>query len=61
MNSFWLGIHDKKKEGTFVYASDNSKIGFNNWRDGEPNNHDNGGVCLKSAKWHKVGFFHGIN
>ena len=37
IGEFWLGIHDKNKEGTFVYASDNSPIEFNNFNKGEPN------------------------
>ena len=38
IGEFWLGIHDKNKEGTFVYASDNSPMEFNNFNKGEPNN-----------------------
>ena len=34
---FWLGIHDKAIENTFVYASDDSPIEWNNWDDGQPN------------------------
>ena len=37
IGEFWLGIHDKNEEGSFVYESDNSPIKFNNWNKGEPN------------------------
>ena len=35
-DEFWLGIHDKNEEGTWVYASDNSTIEFKKWAYGEP-------------------------
>ena len=55
IDEFWLGIHDKNEEGTFVYASDgkNHRIindfindfeiinEFKIWADGEPNNYFN--------------------
>ena len=37
-----MGIHDKNMEGSFVYASNNSPIEFNNWAAGEPNDYGNG-------------------
>ena len=38
IGEFWLGIHDKNEEGTFIYASDKWPIEFNNFEKGEPNN-----------------------
>jgi hypothetical protein len=43
---FWLGIHDKKEEGTFVYVSDDSPIEFKNWNNGEPNDYGNDEDCV---------------
>ena len=34
IGDFWIGIHDKIVEGTFVYASDNTPIKFDNWDEG---------------------------
>ena len=34
IGEFWLGIHDKIVEGTFAYASDNTPIKFDNWKEG---------------------------
>ncbi|XP_041427084.1 pulmonary surfactant-associated protein D-like [Xenopus laevis] len=41
-----LGIHDKQKEGTFTY-SNNDKIGFSNWKPGEPNDHNGMEDCVQ--------------
>ena len=38
--AFWLGIHDKDEDGTWVYASDNLPIEFSNWAPGYPSNSD---------------------
>jgi len=45
IESFWLGIHDKAIEKTFVYASDDSPIEWKNWSDGQPNNLNSGQDC----------------
>ena len=34
LGDFWIGIHDKIVEGTFAYASDNTPIKFDNWKEG---------------------------
>ena len=44
-DEFWLGIHDKNEEGTWVYASDNSPLEFDNWAGGEPSNSGIGEDC----------------
>ena len=53
---FWLGIHDKSEEGTFVYASDNTPIILNNWNIGEPNIYGNEDDCVNVANgfWHNL-------
>ena len=35
-DSFWIGLHDKDKEGHFEW-SDGQKVTFTNWGYGEPN------------------------
>ena len=35
---FWIGIHDKTKEGRFTYESDGKPIVWKKWNSGEPNN-----------------------
>ena len=57
IGEFWLGIHDKNKEGIFVYASDNSPIEFGNWADGEPNDHRSKEDCVlvnKNGEWNDI-------
>ena len=49
-HSFWLGIHDKTNEGTFVYASDDTPIEWNNWGFGEPSNRS-GEDCARFYYW----------
>ena len=38
IGNYWLGIHDKDTEGTFVFDSDDKSISTNRWANGEPNN-----------------------
>ena len=40
INAMWIGAHDKDREGTMVWVSDNINVsnGFSNWYPGEPNN-----------------------
>ena len=38
---FWIGLHDRKKEGKFVYLSNHSRVVFKRWARGEPNNGKN--------------------
>ena len=57
ITNFWLGIHDKYAEGTFVYASDNSTIEWSNWAPGQPGNNPTGDDCvqtLANGKWRNV-------
>ena len=35
---YWIGISDRETEGTFKYVSDASEVGFDSWRNGQPNN-----------------------
>ena len=60
-SSFWIGIHDKYTEGSFVYQSNNQSIAFKHWgsfNDGlgtQPNNHGGDQNCAeilgKLAVW----------
>ena len=44
----WLGIHDKAKEGKWVYQSSNLPINFSDWVANEPNNHkDSNEDCVE--------------
>ena len=62
---FWLGIHDKEKEGQFKYLSDNSAMVYGKWHTGEPNNANNGNngedcVVADGLAWNDVPC-HGLN
>ena len=48
VRSFWIGIHDKTKEGRFTYESDGKPIVWKNWNTGEPNNMSNED-CVESV------------
>ena len=54
MTNFWLGIHYKNTEGTFVYASDNKPIEWSDWAPGQPGHNSNKETCvetLDNRKW----------
>ena len=54
ITKFWLGIHDKNLDGSFVYASDNSTIDWSNWALGQSGNNSTGKNCVQvtdSGKW----------
>ena len=42
----WIGATDVSEEGTFIWTSDNSTLGFVNWFPGEPNNDFNNEDCV---------------
>ena len=57
IGNFWLGIHDIAQEGTFVYASDNTAIEFDDWAYGEPNNvgkKEDCAVVGSNGKWNDL-------
>ena len=57
IGEFWLGINDISFEGLFVYTSNNSRIWFNNWDEGEPNNREGGENCVQVKRngfWNDV-------
>lgn len=41
IDSWWLGASDLSQEGTWRWANDNSKVNFNNWLRGQPDNQNN--------------------
>ena len=54
---FWLGIHDKNEDGSFVYASDNLALNWNSWAPGEPGNSSIGENCVQvtdNGNWSSV-------
>ena len=46
ISRFWIGIHDIKNEGIFVYDSNDLPISYENWAPGEPND-KNGEDCVE--------------
>lgn len=36
--SYWIGLTDRRSEGTFVWGSDNTEVTYTNWYKNEPNN-----------------------
>ena len=38
---FWIGANDRVIENDWVWESDNSKLLFKHWHDGQPNNYEN--------------------
>ena len=47
LGDFWIGIHDRNHEGTFVYESDNALLSSINWGAGEPNDNTSGEDCVE--------------
>ena len=57
IGSFWLGIHDKYDEGTFVFASSNFTIVLSNWAAGQPDNNSTGEDCVEvneNGQWNDL-------
>ena len=56
---WWIGITDKRNEGSWVYDSDGTSVAISiPWNSGEPNGEPNGGSgenCLQSWKIGKWG------
>ena len=46
MSRFWIGIHDIKNEGIFVYDSNDLPISYTNWGASAPND-ANGEGCVE--------------
>ena len=46
MSRFWIGIHDIKNEGIFVYDSNDLPISYTNWGASAPND-ANGEDCVE--------------
>ncbi|KAI8486076.1 hypothetical protein Bbelb_361760 [Branchiostoma belcheri] len=52
--SFWFGLHDRVKEGTFEWIDGTALGSFNSWRHGEPNDHNSKEDCagyFLESKW----------
>ena len=49
---YWVGGNDRDVEGTFVWTSDNSRLGFVNWKPSQPDgvNQDCMSIC-RDGKW----------
>jgi len=55
-NNYWIGLTDRREEGTFTWMSDNSEVSYTNWDKREPNNAWGREDCAhlrksKSFKW----------
>jgi len=49
-SDFWIGANDIAKEDNWVWESDKSKLFFNDWHVGEPNNVLN--EDCSEIRWH---------
>ena len=59
LGDFWIGIHDRYNEGTFVYESDDALLSSTNWGAGEPNDNTSGEDCVEvkiewNGKWNDI-------
>ena len=52
-NSYWVGLSDTTKEGTYVWES-GRELNINKWNSGEPNNSGNED-CVHFTKEHNGG------
>ena len=54
---YWIGGSDLDLEGTFIWTSDNSTLGFVNWRPGQPDDLFSNEDCLsmcRDKQWNDV-------
>ena len=47
---YWIGGNDLAVEGKFVWTSDNSTLGFENWRSGQPKDSNGNEDCLSLCR-----------
>merc|ERR1712062_355447 len=57
--NYWIGLTDERREGEFVWQSDNEEVKFSNWNKNEPNNLKDQEDCVvlrktRSFKWNDV-------
>ena len=57
--TFLLGLTDERREGEFVWQSDNEEVKFSNWNKNEPNNLKDQEDCVvlrktRSFEWNDV-------
>jgi len=60
--NYWIGLTDDRREGTFVWKSDNTEVSFSNWNKNEPNNMKDQEDCVvlrktRSFEWNDVRCF----
>ena len=51
---FWIGLHDKTREGHFTYGNGRS-ISYTNWATSEPNNYGRGEDCVEAYASYQPG------
>lgn len=56
-HAYYIGMNDKEKEGTFVWAN-KEKVTYTNWQTGEPNDYGDGEDCgqmlRENGKWNDI-------
>jgi len=60
--NYWIGLTDERREGEFVWQSDNEEVKFSNWNKNEPNNLKDQEDCVvlrktRSFEWNDVRCF----
>jgi len=48
----FIGASDKAREGVWVWA-DGSRFTYQNWNNGEPDNHEDKEDCAQILRWHE--------
>ncbi|CAG5122283.1 unnamed protein product, partial [Candidula unifasciata] len=53
---YWIGLNDRRTEGTYVWLDDRTKANFTRWNTGAPNNSNGNENCVvvdsnKGDRW----------